>query len=162
MGSLLFLGRLATATDVVADSCVHCAHSQKLHKSAENFPSPVNVLVIRQVRQMNNRSRGNERTELDALVYDFTGQLISQGNIVIGSGGKLEGNIEGMASVLVDGKVVGNITADTVCLRNQAAVFGNITCKSITVDPEVTIVGEVNINPRAPQLFDMEGNEVLR
>lgn len=39
--------------------------------------------------------------------------------MVVGSEGKLEGDVDGMSSVLVDGKVVGNITADTVCLRNQ-------------------------------------------
>jgi len=41
-------------------------------------------------------------------------------------------------------------------------VFGNITCKSITVDPEVTILGEVNINPQAPLLFDKDGKQVDR
>jgi hypothetical protein len=44
----------------------------------------------------------------------------------------------------------------------QASVFGSITCKSIAVDPGVTVVGEVNINPGAPRLFDSEGKEVIR
>jgi len=52
----------------------------------------------------------------------FSGQLVSQGNLVVGSEGKLEGDVDGMGSVLVDGRVVGNITADAVCLRNQVRV----------------------------------------
>ena len=47
---------------------------------------------------------------------------------MVGSAGKLEGNIEGMSSVLVDGKVVGNITADTVCLRNQVPTIRDSVC----------------------------------
>jgi cytoskeletal protein CcmA (bactofilin family) len=65
-----------------------------------------------------------------------------------------------MGSVLVDGKVVGNISVEVVCLRNKAEVYGNITCKSITIDPEVIISGKLNINPQAPKLFDSNGNEV--
>ena len=42
---------------------------------------------------------------------------------MVGGDGQLEGNIDGMGSVLIDGKVIGNITADTVCLRNQVNVW---------------------------------------
>jgi hypothetical protein len=49
--------------------------------------------------------------------------VCSQGNLVVGSDGRLEGDIDGMGSVLIDGKVVGNITADTVCLRNQVTLI---------------------------------------
>jgi hypothetical protein len=39
--------------------------------------------------------------------------------LVVGTDGIVKGNIDGMGSVLVDGKVEGNISADAVCLRNQ-------------------------------------------
>lgn len=90
----------------------------------------------------------------------FSGKLVSKGDLIVGSGGILEGNVDGMGSLFIEGKVVGNIAADTVYLQSQAEVFGNITCKSITVEPDVVIVGEVNINPKAPQKFDSEGKEV--
>ena len=78
----------------------------------------------------------------------------------MGPTGKVIGNIDNMGSLLVDGKVEGNINVDTVCLRNQAQVFGNITCKSITIDPEVTLAGKLNINPLAPKCIDCDGNEI--
>lgn len=84
----------------------------------------------------------------------------NQGNLIIGAEGKVVGNIENMGSLLVDGRVEGNISVEVVCLRNRAQVFGNITCKSITIDPEVMISGKLNINPKAPMLIDSNGNEV--
>ena len=46
----------------------------------------------------------------------------------MGETGKLEGNIDGMSSVLIDGKVIGNIMADTVCLRNQVNILSFHLC----------------------------------
>lgn len=65
-----------------------------------------------------------------------------------------------MGSLLVDGRVEGNINVDVVSLRNSAQVFGNITCKSITIDPQVVISGKLNIHPKAPMVVDCDGNEV--
>lgn len=62
-----------------------------------------------------------------------------------------------MGSVLVDGKVVGNISVERVTLRGEAVVHGNITCKSLTVDPTVIIVGSVNVHPQAPRCIDTDG-----
>ena len=87
----------------------------------------------------------------------FTGTLISKGDLIIGSSGKVVGNIEHFGSVLIDGifvalynvidvisfvvgKVVGNINVHTLRLRNSASVHGNIVCKSLSVDPTVRSV----------------------
>ena len=40
----------------------------------------------------------------------------------------------------------------------QASVHGNITCKSLKVDPTVVIVGTLNVNPFAPSKIDPQGN----
>mmetsp|Transcript_14742 Transcript_14742/g.22227 ORF Transcript_14742/g.22227 Transcript_14742/m.22227 type:complete len:315 (-) Transcript_14742:152-1096(-) len=90
----------------------------------------------------------------------FTGKLISKGDLIIGSQGKLVGNVTDMGSLLVDGKIVGNINVGRVCLRGQASVFGDITCKSIQVEPTVVMVGKVNIHSEAPQRIDSDGNVV--
>lgn len=62
-----------------------------------------------------------------------------------------------MGSVLVDGKVIGNISVERLTLRGEAVVHGNITCKSLTVDPTVIIVGSANVHPQAPRCIDTEG-----
>ena len=62
-----------------------------------------------------------------------------------------------MNSVLIDGKVIGDIVVSRLCLRGQASVFGSITCKSLQIDPTVIIVGNLNVHPNAPKVIDSEG-----
>lgn len=87
----------------------------------------------------------------------FTGTLISKGDLIVGENGQLNGDVNNMGSVLVDGKVIGNISVERLTLRGEAAVHGNVTCKSLTVDPTVIIVGSVNVHPQAPRRIDTEG-----
>lgn len=101
--------------------------------------------------------------EFDRLLRidgNFAGQLISKGDLIIGPTGVLMGDVRNMGSVLVDGKVVGNIAVDFVTLRANAHIHGDITCKALTVDPTVIIVGKLNINPYAPDKVDENGNPV--
>eukprot|EP00611_Tribonema_gayanum_P026500 TRINITY_DN632_c0_g1_i5.p1 TRINITY_DN632_c0_g1~~TRINITY_DN632_c0_g1_i5.p1 ORF type:complete len:125 (-),score=38.37 TRINITY_DN632_c0_g1_i5:158-532(-) len=56
-----------------------------------------------------------------------------------------------MGEVIVDGKVVGDISVQKVSLRGHAEVHGNITCKSLCVDPTVIVVGGLNVHPGAPE-----------
>ena len=65
-----------------------------------------------------------------------------------------------MGALLVDGKLVGDINVRRVCLRGNAQVFGNITCRSLQMDPSVVVVGTLNVHPDAPRRIDSEGNEV--
>ncbi|CAM9494048.1 unnamed protein product, partial [Choristocarpus tenellus] len=61
--------------------------------------------------------------------------------------------------VVVDGKVVGNIVVERVRLRREAVVVGHITCKSLTMDPEVVVCGKFNVHPGAPGKFLLDGEE---
>ena len=90
----------------------------------------------------------------------FEGELVSEGDLIIGPGGVLVGDIKGMGQVIIDGKVIGNMEVKKLDLRDKAAVHGNITCESIRVDPTVVIVGKLNVNPFAPSTIDFDGNIV--
>ena len=59
----------------------------------------------------------------------FEGELVSEGDLIIGPGGVLVGDIEGMGQVIIDGKVIGNMEVKKLDLRDKAAVHGNITCE---------------------------------
>lgn len=48
----------------------------------------------------------------------------------------------------------------TCALVPQASVHGNITCKSLKIDPTTVIVGSINVNPFAPSKVDPLGNIV--
>jgi cytoskeletal protein CcmA (bactofilin family) len=80
----------------------------------------------------------------------FSGKLVSTGDLIVGESGVLHGNIENMGEVMVDGKVVGNITVERVELRGRAEVHGNITCKSLSIDSSVIVIGNLNVHPGAP------------
>jgi type IV secretory pathway VirB10-like protein len=86
--------------------------------------------------------------------------LKSQGDLIIGESGEVVGDINNMKSLLIDGKLVGNVSVDRVCIRGQAQVFGNITCKSVQIDPTAIIVGTLNVHGGAPKVIDSDGNEV--
>mmetsp|Transcript_27444 Transcript_27444/g.35976 ORF Transcript_27444/g.35976 Transcript_27444/m.35976 type:complete len:309 (+) Transcript_27444:88-1014(+) len=90
----------------------------------------------------------------------FEGRLISKGDLIIGPRGVLIGDIFDMNELLVDGKVVGNISVEKLDLRDRASVHGNITCKSVRMDPTVVVVGALNVHPQAPLRIDDQGNIV--
>lgn len=61
--------------------------------------------------------------------------------------------------VVSDGTVVGNIQAERVRLRRSAIVIGNITCYSLSMDPDVSISGKLNVHIQAPSRLHLEGEE---
>lgn len=62
--------------------------------------------------------------------------------------------------MIVDGKVIGNIQVDKLKLRNNAVVHGDIASRSVTMDPHVVLVGNLNIHGKAPGFIDTDGNEI--
>nr|CCA14292.1 conserved hypothetical protein [Albugo laibachii Nc14] len=89
---------------------------------------------------------------------EFDGKLVSKGSLVVGTKGCLLGDVDSMKEVFITGgKIVGNIAVEKVVLRDKASVFGNITAKSIKVDPDCVIVGTLNVHPQAPQVIDENG-----
>ncbi|KAJ1454957.1 polymer-forming cytoskeletal-domain-containing protein [Pelagophyceae sp. CCMP2097] len=87
----------------------------------------------------------------------FEGELISAGDLIVGPTGELVGDVRGMGDVVVFGKVMGSISVDRLELRASAAIYGNVACKSLRMDPSVVLVGTLNIHPFAPQNMDRNG-----
>lgn len=61
--------------------------------------------------------------------------------------------------VISDGTVIGDIQAERVRLRRNAVVIGNITCLSLSMDPDVSISGKLNVHLQAPSRLHLEGEE---
>ncbi|TYZ64628.1 hypothetical protein PybrP1_012139 [[Pythium] brassicae (nom. inval.)] len=92
---------------------------------------------------------------------EFEGKLVSKGSLVVGAKGVLTGPVENMKEVHVTGgKIVGNITVEKLVLRDKAQVFGNITAKTVKIDPDCVVVGRLNVNPQAPELINEKGEIV--
>ena len=66
--------------------------------------------------------------------------------------------MDNIRSMLVEGHVVGNICVERLALRGGAFVYGDITCKSISVEQSVSISGKVNIHPNAPKSIQSNGS----
>lgn len=88
----------------------------------------------------------------------FEGKLITKGgNVVVGSSGVLVGDVNNVSAMIVGGKVTGNILVDSLHLRGEAAVHGDVSCKSITIGPNAVVCGRLNVHPQAPRLIDSNG-----
>lgn len=93
----------------------------------------------------------------------FDGTLVSKGNLIVGTTGVLNGDVSDMAEMVVDGgKVIGNISVDRLTLLSKAAIHGDITCKSLAMEPAVSLIGKLNVNPFAPDGMDVNGERVLQ
>lgn len=87
----------------------------------------------------------------------FEGKLTSTGNIIIGTTGVLVGNVLGMNEVVVQGRVVGDIQVESLELKATAQIFGNITAKKLSMEGGATVVGQLNVNPYAPERVNTKG-----
>eukprot|EP00904_Undaria_pinnatifida_P003110 jgi/Undpi1/127/HiC_scaffold_1.g00127.m1 len=89
----------------------------------------------------------------------FKGTLTSTGDLVVGASGVIRGNISDLREIVSDGKIIGNIQAERVRLRRSAIVVGNVTCLSLSLDPDVSISGKLNVHKDAPLKLHLEGEE---
>ena len=77
----------------------------------------------------------------------FQGDIISQGTLYIGKTGEVKASIRA-ESVIVEGKVKGNIQADNrVELKSSAKLFGDIKASRLVIEEGVSFVGNCDVNP---------------
>ncbi len=75
------------------------------------------------------------------------GEIISQGDVVIGKSGSVKGNLH-VKSITLAGTVQGNIQAkDRIELKSTARLLGDIKAKRLAVEDGVTFVGKSEVNP---------------
>lgn len=69
-------------------------------------------------------------------------------SLIIGADGVLRGNIAQINTVLVEGKLIGDIAfVDRVKITRTATVYGNISCKSLEVCADAVLVGSLHVSP---------------
>ena len=75
----------------------------------------------------------------------FTGQLLSNGKLIVGESGYVKADIT-LSEAIISGRVEGNIeVTGRLVLQGSAHVTGNIKAASITVDEGAVINGMVQI-----------------
>lgn len=60
--------------------------------------------------------------------------------------------------MLVEGHVIGNISVERLALRGAAYVYGDITCRSLSMEPSVMVAGKLNVHPLAPKAINADGS----
>ncbi len=92
---------------------------------------------------------------------EFEGTLNSKGSLIIGAQGQLTGPVNNMKELVVDGGVlVGDVSVEKVTLRGKGRIHGDVTCKTIIVEPNCVMVGTLNVNPNAPEKIDVTGQAI--
>lgn len=77
----------------------------------------------------------------------FEGNLNSSGILCIGTTGEVKAEIH-VGSIIVEGKVWGNITAeDKIELRSSAELHGDITAKRLVINEGALFIGKSDVNP---------------
>jgi len=77
------------------------------------------------------------------------GAVTTKGKVHVGKTGTLNAEVHG-GSVLVEGKVKGNVTAsDRVTLEATSNVYGDLNATKLIVNEGATFVGKVNVGPDA-------------
>jgi len=83
----------------------------------------------------------------------FEGELITDnGDLVIGKTGKVKANVK-VRSAVVEGRLDGNIKAsDTVELKQNAHLIGDLQAKTLVMEKGVVFVGKCNISPEGTKI----------
>ena len=86
---------------------------------------------------------------IDGIV---TGSIVAPASagLIIGEHGTLVGNVLGLGCMLVEGKVIGNINVESLCLLETATVHGDVAARSVDIKSSATIVGNLHISAFDP------------
>ena len=101
------------------------------------------------------------------------GEIQTEGILTLGDSAVINGNISAQ-SVVVRGKVTGNITAkEKIEIKAKAELFGDIRATKLIIEEGVTYVGKTEVNPNKvsptaprttepPKVPDLAGKPPIR
>jgi cytoskeletal protein CcmA (bactofilin family) len=99
----------------------------------------------------------------EALVFDgkLEGEIMTDGQLTLGPNAVVNGDVVA-GSVIVFGRVVGNITASDRCeLKSKAHLEGDLRTARLQIEEGATFVGRSEVNPQRstfskPEVFRPE------
>ena len=80
----------------------------------------------------------------------FIGTVATSGSMVVGPTGFVKCDLHGLKEFVCSGRLKGSVQADRVVLRGKAVVIGNVSARALVVGDRVTLVGELHVEPPAP------------
>jgi cytoskeletal protein CcmA (bactofilin family) len=81
---------------------------------------------------------------------DTKGKIIApnDASLVVSRGGSFSGDLVGLGTVYIDGKVHGNVRVARLFLGPHAIVRGDIYCKQMSVAATASIIGQLHVSPK--------------
>lgn len=118
--------------------------SSSHRKTLQNFDS-----IVGTATRIEGDLHVDESLRIDGTLNGNLIQVVGKARwIIIGASGEINGDIRAQ-NVCVSGKVIGNIFAtESIELLDGCEVRGNITHKSITVEPGASVHGQLIANSK--------------
>lgn len=112
-----------------------------------NSPDKLNRLV--EGTQVKGEIRTDSNFRLDG---ELVGNMNTLGKLVIGSNGRIEGDIV-CGNADIEGEIVGNITVDGILiLKSTAKITGNIIAKKLGIEEGASFTGNCNMGSTPPEM----------
>lgn len=147
--------------NLAVGSGLHAARERQ----ASSFVQPSDLLGVEPdvIVCKEDRLQGELRFENLLLVEGaFSGRLVAndQAGIIVGPSGIVEANVLNVAAVYIQGKIVGNIgNVQAITLKSSARVHGDISCRTLEIEPGAVVVGEIIVSPNdISTVIDTGGN----
>lgn len=127
------------------------SHDPLQHQSAAAAPARPAVVASRNVLSTDVEVKGTLKFTNDLIVDGrIEGEIHSDGNLTIGENARIKAEIR-TATVIVHGKVHGNITASNrVDLKAGAEIVGDIKAKILTMEAGAVFVGKSTVGASTP------------
>ena len=92
---------------------------------------------------MTGKLETKETTRIEGM---FKGDVMSESTLIIGTTGKVEGNIKAM-NVLIAGSVTGNMNVtERIEASASGKIYGDIHAKSLFIDEKAVFQGQCTMN----------------
>lgn len=115
---------------------------------SEHFVDPPDVTISSGVAMKGELSF----PKLLRVEGSFVGSLNAGGDIVVAPGGTLQSDVNNDSGyLLVEGKVIGNVSVRRVQLSQSGRIFGDITCNSFIIAPGAIVIGACQVRPEPPE-----------
>ena len=89
--------------------------------------------------------KGEIRCEGNILLNGkFEGNVISQGEVVVGKSGRVSGDIQS-SKLLVSGEFRGTFTGEVIDIMPYGKVYGDVKVNNIIIEPNAVFEGETKI-----------------
>ncbi|MBR5896332.1 MAG: polymer-forming cytoskeletal protein [Lachnospiraceae bacterium] len=125
-------------------------------KADEYIASRVNSVIGR-----GTEFEGTIRTKETIRVEGFVkGNIISEGTVIVGNGGNVDGKIEA-ANILIGGEVHGELYASEKIEANSSGrIYGNLHTKGLIVDEKALFQGTCEMTGREESKASSEQEKV--